>query len=483
MTDDPIILLSPATQRLMEQPPSRRWWGTALFGLPVFLAVGAGTLWYPRSRSDVFVVRRGEIVHSLVALGRVESETTLEVVPRITARIKAVHVDEGDTVKPGQLLVSLEDDTIRALLEEASRGRDAAKSRRDEVLRGTRAEDLQFAKAAAREAEHELHSAEARLAEILRGSLPEEIAEAEAGVARAKAEVDFSTTEWERVQELWRQGVASVRQRDNAKRQHESAMASLRQAEAERDRVLRGGTDERKAEGQSAVEAARARLDQARATLSRLQSGATDEERRSAEAEFESAQAVVARLQFELSHALLHSAIHGVVLRRYKEPSELAFANMSPPILVVAEEGVKVVRIEVSETDLHKVHLGQKVTITSDAYPGQRWMGRVTRLAPVLGRKRLATENPKERSDVKVLEARVLPDEPLEMPFHLPVEARICEVVREAVLVVPRRAVDATGRVQLADGSGRAIETGACDETFVEVLSGLSEGEELRLAE
>jgi multidrug resistance efflux pump len=404
-------------------------------------------------------VRRGDIVHSFVANGRVESDRTVEILPRVSARIAEVRAREGDEVEAGQILATLDDEPLR-------RRRDAARARRDEVFRGARPEEIDQASAKVAEAEQEVRLASAKLAEVERGARPEDREEAEAQLALAKTAADHAAREWERVKGLTD---VSESERDAFRRAHEEAQATLRQAQARRDRVVNGATKEEKDQVRAAAEAAKARLDQAKAVEARLRKGATDEERRAAEAE-------LAALESELAQTSLVSPVQGVVLRRYREPGEMA--TPATPILVVAETASRIVRIEVSEGDVFKLRLGQPVAFTADAYPGRRWTGTVARIAPVLGRKTITSENPREKSDVKVLEVRIAPDAPLDLPINLPVEARVREVVRQRVLVLPARAVDG-GQVRLPGGGLRTVEVGARDDAFVEVVSGLAEGEKV----
>lgn len=480
MKDEPYIVVGPNTARMIAT--GRRRWLVyyVLPGAGILLLAGLlAALFWPRSGGPVAVVKRGDIVHSLVGNGRVESESTVEILPRLVAPIAEVHVKEGDPVEVGQILVTLEDAPLKAQRDEAARAVEAVKAKRDDVLRGTRPEELDRAAAQVREAEGELARAEAKLAEVVRGPRPEDVEEAEGQLAAAKADADRWSKEWERISKLPDQ--YSESERDEAKRRHEAAQAAYRQAKARRDRTVNGATEEERAQARAGVAAAKARVDQATANRARLEKGATDEERRLAEAELKRAEATLARLESEVAQLKLVSPIRGIVLRRYHEPKEMASPQMAMPILVLGETTARIVRLEVEEGDLYKLRLGQSARMTCDAYPGRLWTGKVARIAPVLGKKTIMTENPKEKADVKILEVRIVPDGDFELPVNLPVEVRIRETVRQGVLVVAARAVDADGNVRLPDRSLRKIRTGARDDGFVEVLEGLSEGDKVRM--
>lgn len=463
MSDEPIIFVGPQTARKLATR-RRRWPWIVAACAGVAVTVATAVLLWPAPSGPTVPVRRGDIVHSFVANGRIETDVTLDVVPRVSARIAQIHVKEGDAVETGQILVTLDDAPLRS-------ARDAAKARRDEILRGARPEDLDRSQAQVAEAEHALKLAEAKKAELDRGARPEDREEAEARFEIARAEARQAESEWNRRKDL---ADVSDSEKDQYRRAHETAQGRLREAQARRDRIVNGATKEEKDQSAANVDAAKSRVDQAKAAWTRLKNGATKEEKRAAESE-------LARLEAELSELVLKSPVKGIVLRRYREPNEMAFPQMPQPILVIAESAARLVRVEVSESDLFKVRLGQPATFTADGYPGRRWWGKVTRVSPVLGRKALSTENPKEKSDVKVLEVWITPDDPVDLPINLPVEAHVRETLRTNVLILPSRAVDRDGRVTLAGGEARTVSLGARDDAFVEILSGLSEGEKVRL--
>jgi len=480
MSPEPIIILGPKTMRRVLAPAPRRRVLAVVGALSLAAIAITAVIFHPANPGPTVVAKRGDIVHSLVGLGRVEADRTIEIAPRIAARIREIHVQEGDRVEAGQPLVTLEDDAIRAQHDEAARARDAAKARRDEVARGTRPEDLDRAKARVAEAEHAQAAADAKLAEVLRGPRTEEKEAAEAALVAAQSDADHAAKEYERMQSLAEKGAVALRDRDEAKRKHDVAQAALRQARARHEMCARGATDEEKAQARGTAEAAKSRVEQERAGLARLTKGATDEELRAAEAEFARAEAALSRIAFELAQTKIASPVAGTVARRYKEPSELASPAMEKPVLVIAADDLRVVRIEVIETDIYKLRLGQAAVITSEAAPGRRWTGKVTRIAPAMGRKALFSEHPKEWIDVKVLEVRVTPDERLDLPISAPAEARIAETAAQGVVMIPVRAL-AGDSAKLPDGSVRKLTLGARDDGFVEVVSGLAEGERVVL--
>src|SRR3954469_3140877 len=95
----------PATMELIETPVSPTFRFTA-WGLCLLMA--AAVAWASLSHIDMVAVADGKVV----PLGQVKVVQPLE-----TAMIRAIHVDEGDHVAAGQLLVDLDPTEARAALD------------------------------------------------------------------------------------------------------------------------------------------------------------------------------------------------------------------------------------------------------------------------------------------------------------------------------------------------------------------------------
>ncbi len=76
----------------------------------------AGTDFDPTS---IATVERGTMTRSVVATGRIEPITKVEVKSKANGIIEALRVDVGDVIAPGQVLVELDKETLAARLREA----------------------------------------------------------------------------------------------------------------------------------------------------------------------------------------------------------------------------------------------------------------------------------------------------------------------------------------------------------------------------
>ncbi len=128
---------------------------------------------------------------------------------------------------------------------------------------------------------------------------------------------------------------------------------------------------------------------------------------------------------------------------------------------------------EVYEQDLRSLRVGQSVVATLDAFPGERWSGRVGYVYPTL-----STETRTARVRITLANAD------LRLKPGMYATLQLAGTARPAVLSVPRSAVLATGErtivfVRLADGrlEPRPVVLGMTTDTRVEVVRGLVAGD------
>jgi len=155
---------------------------------------------------------------------------------------------------------------------------------------------------------------------------------------------------------------------------------------------------------QANVEQARATLREAEATLarfrevSRLSAGKVPAKTEMdsaiatagrARADLAAAQANVVQAQAQLSSdttnrykAVIRSPVDGVVLSRSVDPGQTVAASFNTPTLFVIAEDLTRMKLEASidEADVGAVKAGQNASFTVDAYPGQTFPARITRV-------------------------------------------------------------------------------------------------------
>ena len=86
--------------------------------------------------SKLAKVERGDLAKSVVATGKIEPITKVEIKSKASGIVKKLYVDYGDKVKKGQVLAELDRDEIQAHVDQARAQVDASSA----SLNGTRAD-------------------------------------------------------------------------------------------------------------------------------------------------------------------------------------------------------------------------------------------------------------------------------------------------------------------------------------------------------
>ena len=156
----------------------------------------------------------------------------------------------------------------------------------------------------------------------------------------------------------------------------------------------------------------------------------------------------------------------------------------SQGLLTIPEVDRMLLETSVSESEVRRVRAGQPATIQVEAFPALPLRGTVTRVGTLA---RPAPDRPfdDKRFDVQIELESVSPDLRPEMSAR----ADITVTHRPAALLAPVTAIFDTGRglvayVPVRGGyDARPVAVGESDGTWVEVLSGVREGELLSLVE
>lgn len=250
-----------------------------------------------------------------------------------------------------------------------------------------------------------------------------ENAEHAARVSQAEAELAVREAEARRVRngardQERREAVAAVAEAEAVRDHARADLARLRQLASER--VISQQELDR---GEQSARVAQARVDAATQRADLIAADAREEDQVRADAEVALARARLTEARALLAKTTITSPIDGVVLRRHRKAGESVSTQFDSPILTVADRSRVRVRVDVDETDVAKLAIGQPGYVTADAYGDRPFHGRVVRIGQILGRKNFRTDEPTERVDTKILETLLELDEGHELPLGLRVQA------------------------------------------------------------
>ncbi len=183
-------------------------WGAVIVVLLLAAIFGASTVLSSNNTIDpsrLATIARGDIARSVVATGKIQPLAKVEVKSKASGIVKRIHVDDGDRVRQGQVLVELDREELAARVREARAQLQAAQAAEGPDLpflksSWERAKDLYgdglIAKSAMEEAEKNYQLGLNRQQAALRN-----LGVSRAEVARARAQVAQAQAALERAQE------------------------------------------------------------------------------------------------------------------------------------------------------------------------------------------------------------------------------------------------------------------------------------------
>jgi HlyD family secretion protein len=356
---------------------------------------------------------------SLKLYGNIEL-TQVDMAFKIPGKMIELKVDEGDNVQKGMTLARL--DTLQ-LDSQKNRDRAALVAAETQIPQLETSIERQKASLAAemdlRRAQ--LAQAQARLDELLAGSREQEIRQARAMVEEAQSQHQQAAQDWERAQILHKNDDISTSQFDQYRMRFDATAAALRQSQEQLSLVVAGPRKEE-------IDGARAQVDQARANLqlteaSRLELRRMEQELQTRHAQVEQARAQVAVMDAQLADSVATSPVDGVVLVKSSEAGEILAAGTT--FVTIGESDRPWLRAYIGEQDLGRVMLGAKVKVTTDSYPGKVYWGRVTFISSEAEFTPKQIQTPEERVKL-VYRVKIEVENPQhELKLNMPAEAEI----------------------------------------------------------
>jgi len=485
-------------------------------------------------------VERGDVVQTVSATGVLQPLTTVDVKSKAGGQVTLLAVDIGSVVKAGQLIaridpadtlasynqakadldaamarmrqaqdnLTLQDAETDVSIEQAQANLDSARSRLAQARKQAEAQP-DLTKAAIEQAKASYNAARHDLEMLEQATIPQARTQAQADYDQAKANLENAQKTLRRQEELLVKGFVSQQQVDAARTQRDVAQAQLEsvekklttledqlkaQLETARARVAQAKAALDNAEAnriqvelrhqdvqaaEAAVRQARAQLAQAR--LNEIQKRIRAADIQSAKAQIERSKAQLRNAKVMLDSTTIVAPRDGIVLQKYLEQGTII-----PPGTSTFAQGTSIVQIgdisrmfcdvQVDETDIASVEIGQRVDITIDAYPNELFEGKVTRIDPAAKTEQNVTmvhvqveiENP---------DARLKPGMNATCEFIVAKKTNVLKVPNEAV----KERDGATSVQVLIDGKPetKEVEVGIASNDATEIIKGLKVGDEV----
>ena len=309
---------------------------------------------------------------------------------KVPGHVVELLVQDNQPVKKGDLLLRIDRRDYQVRRDQSSSAVATAeaslRAARSEVplARDDTAAQIDQARAALEGASVAVQSAEAAVEES-RARLEARRAATDAmraDVVGAESAARQAARERERMDRLVKGGFVAQRDFDTADSALETAAASL---DATRRRQLQSEREIQQAEAELrsrrlAIDQARQRVAEARAALARSESGRhqiaiKDAESSRAEARLKEAQADLAHADLQLQYTDVRAPGDGIVSKRTVELGQIV--QTGQPLLAIVPLHEVWVVANFKETQLGRVHPGQRAEISVDGLPGKKFAGKV----------------------------------------------------------------------------------------------------------
>ncbi len=423
-------------KRSDESKWASRW---IIIGIALFLLAGAARFIYGwvnksievetvRAKSVTAASAAAQGAVALNATGYVVAAHKIQLASKVVGKVAWIGVEKGDRVKQGQVLVRLEDDEYRAQVQQGKGN---------------------------------LQNLEARLAEVVNGSRPEEIQRAIADVDQAKADLVNAKVQLDRMRKLVEERVEAKQKLDDAQARCDAAEAKLKSLERTSELVKIGPRKE-------VIEQIRGQITQAKGTL--------------------------AFYETQLSNTIITAPVTGTILERNVERGEFVTTGFVGDrgakgyVVSIADLNDLKVELDINQNDFAKLRMGNKATITTDAYPDKKYDGVIDEISPEANRQKATVQvkvkvmNPDEflRPDMNASVA-FLADAPPAKPSPAAAAGESGDAPQKPVVYVAASAVKDGAVFLLVEGKAvrRVVKTGPASKQGVRIDSGLLGGEDV----
>jgi len=119
------------------------------------------------------------------------------------------------------------------------------------------------------------------------------------------------------------------------------------------------------------------------------------------------AETQLSQARYTLDQTIIRAPTDGKIVRRYANPGVGASTLNVTAMFDLEPAGQRIVRAEVSEGDEPFVKVGGGVMLVPEADQAKSYPGKVMRIAPVFGERKLQSDDPSQRTDDRVVEVVV----------------------------------------------------------------------------
>jgi len=457
---------------------SKKWW--IVVAVVVLIAV-LGFVGYQRISArrataetpvETAVVRRGTLLVTVGATGSLAPRDEVSLAFASSGQVAELFVEEGEQVEAGQPLAQLDTGGLALQVTQAQLSLRQAELDLETLQEPADEADVEIARAAVSDAAAAYDEARSNL------TLTEHSVSVGDEVRAARYNRDKT---YQRYQDLVNRFGEDDSRTEMAHDAYLDALGAYNRAVENSEAQM--------TTAQNKVTQAYHSLQQAQGNLQDLLDGADESDVEAAQLRIDQARASLEQAQLQLEQATLTAPIAGTITALNIRPGEMASAGQSA-VVVISDLSVLEVEVNLDETDVARVAVGQKVQVSLDAFPGVELAGEVTYIAPMAQTQvgvvlypvtiRLTPADPSTSRRGELVEPS---GQALPLRAGMTADVTIAVASKEDALIVPLRAVhterERAYAYRLVGGQIEQVEVtlGMMTDTEVEITSGLAEGD------
>jgi RND family efflux transporter MFP subunit len=344
----------------------------------------------PIVHAEVVTIAEQATPLTYVATGSIQASMDAMLSSKVLGRVISIDTREGDSVRRGQSLVSIDARELESAVRVADAnhvasvvGVDSARTAARMEAKTSRARIAQ-ARAQVEQAQAGLAAAIARRDLVVAGPRKQEIAQSHIAVLQAESSMKLVALERDRTAKLVQDGALAQRELDLAQNRFDLAKGQFDAAVQSENIAREGSRSQEIRAAEEAVQQAKGALAQAKSAVAQAEAAASQVEMRlqaiqSAGAQTQQTAAASQAARVSLSYARVSAPFDGKVVSRLADPGTMASPGV--PLLRI-EGGDYRLNAVVPESLLGVLSRGTAAPVTIDALGQDTRSGRVVEIVP-----------------------------------------------------------------------------------------------------
>jgi HlyD family secretion protein len=353
----------------------RKWLIRTAILLAVVVAIALAR-WYTLRPQEVSLIQptATTITETIASSGRVRGVTETVVGAQAAGIVETLYVDEGDRVTAGQALAVLKRDVAEARLAQAEQALNTARAQLAEVESRPLPSEVEAAAEQVRQAQAQLAQQRAAVQQA-----QQSVAQSRAQLHQLRAELELAATQLERSAALFDRNFISRAEYDQAQTQYRIAEQQVAAAQKAVE-VAQANVQA----AQAGVQAAQANVKALEARLRTVQIGATPEELEVARQRVAEAEQAWRVARQQVREAVVTAPFAGIITAINAELGQPVGTQGVVRLVSSALE----IRLDVDESNLADLAVGQEAVISSSVFPGDTFRGRVSEIGAAVDQTR-----------------------------------------------------------------------------------------------